>query len=43
MNWLDSMRRGRDKKGGDGEFEALKNLHRKLKTMEIESLRYYES
>ena len=38
MNWLNSMRRGRDKKGGDGEFEALKSLHGKLKIMEIRVL-----
>jgi len=37
------MRRGRGKKGGDGDFEALKSLHGKFKTMEIESHRCYGS
>ena len=43
MNWLDSMRRVRGNKEGDGEFEALKSLHRKFKIVEIESHRCYES
>ena len=30
------MRRGRDKKGGEEESEALKGRHGKLKTMERE-------
>ena len=39
MNWLDSMRRVRGNKGGDGEFETLKSLRGKFKTIEIESYR----
>ena len=34
MNWLDSMRRERGKKVGEGESEALKSLQEKLKKME---------
>lgn len=41
MNCLDSMRRGRGKKGGDGKFEALRSLHGKLKIVEIKSHRCY--
>ena len=37
------MRRGRGKKGGEREFEALKSLHGKLKTMEKGSQGCYGS
>ena len=43
MNWLGSMRRGRDKKGGETESEQLKSLHGKLKTMEKGSQGCYGS
>ena len=43
MNSLDSITRGRGKKWGDREFEALKSLHRKLKEVEIESNKCYGS
>ena len=39
MNWLDSMKRGREKRRGDGEFKTLKSLHGKLKGMEREGVR----
>ena len=39
MNWLDSTRRVRGNKEGDGEFETLKSLRGKFKTIEIESYR----
>ena len=40
---MDSMRRVRGNKGGDGEFEALKSLHGKFKIVEIERYRCYGS
>ena len=43
MNPLDSITRGRGKKWGDRELEALKSLHRKLKEVEIESNKCYGS
>ena len=43
MNWLDSLRRVRGNKEGDGEFETLKSLHGKFKIVEIESHRCYGS
>ena len=43
MDWLGSMSRGKGKKGRDGESQALKRLHWKLKPMEGGSYEYYES
>ena len=37
------MRRGRGKKGEEGESEVLKSICEKLKTMERESQRCYGS
>ena len=34
MKWLDSMRRGRGKKWGDGESQTLKKLYGIFKTVE---------